>query len=250
MTNPLEAQEISAGFAATEVLHRVSLTLPPGPSGVALVGESGSGKSTMGRVLLGLHEPTAGRILIDGVDVTQMSGSARRAARRHIQPVFQDGLESLDPRMRMSACIGEAMAHRDRSERDDLITELVGQVGLSTALLNRFPHQLSGGQRQRVALARALAAEPTALILDEPTSALDVTVQRQVLELLSRVQRERSLSILLITHNLAIVPQLCDGVIVLRRGEVVESGPTEQVLTAPTSDYAKALIAAVPTLRM
>ena len=248
MTSPLEACGITAGYSGTTVLHDVSLRLPPGPSGLALVGESGSGKSTMGRVLLGLHAPTSGRVLLDGRDAADLSGAARRNARRRIQPVFQDGLESLDPRMTVSQSVGEALAHRDRSDRPDLIADIAGQVGLGTPLLNRYPHQLSGGQRQRVALARALAAEPTVLILDEPTSALDVTVQQQVLELLSRVQRERSLSILLITHNLAIVPQLCEEVIVLRRGEVMESGTTSQVLLHPANPYTQALVAAVPVL--
>jgi oligopeptide/dipeptide ABC transporter ATP-binding protein len=218
---------------------------------LGLVGESGSGKTTIGRAIVRLTEPASGEITVEGRNAFKARRGELKTYRKSVQIVFQDPDSTLDPRMRVGAAITEALrAHAvvERSAWRSRVTELLTAVGLQAEHAGRLPHQLSGGQRQRVAIARALAVEPRLLVLDEPTSALDVTVQARVLELISRLREERSLAYLLISHNLAVVEQLCERVVVLYLGQVVEQGEAKRVLTRPVHPYTRALRAAVPEL--
>jgi oligopeptide/dipeptide ABC transporter ATP-binding protein len=247
----LEARDLVVRFGPVVAVDGVSLTIPPGPHGVGLVGESGSGKTTIGRVLVRLQRPASGSLTMNGGDVLHARGALLKAYRKSVQIVFQDPDSTLDPRMRVEAAIAEALRAHDVVERaavGDRVKQLLAEVGLEPDHAERFPHQLSGGQRQRVAIARALAVEPGVLVLDEPTSALDVTVQARILELIVRLRDQHSLSYLLISHNLAVVEQLCEHVAVLYLGQVVEDGPAETVLRRPAHPYTQALRAAVPEL--
>ncbi|MFI9028011.1 ABC transporter ATP-binding protein [Streptomyces sp. NPDC053560] len=245
----LEARELTVVYGGTAVVDGVSLTLPEGPYGLGLIGESGSGKSTVARCLLGLVAPTSGTVRFGGVDVSGLRRS--RPYRRAVQIVVQDTEGALDPRMRVGTAISEVLrAHRmvPRGAEAGRVTELLADVGLTAAHAARFPHQLSGGQRQRAAIARALAVRPRFLVLDEPTSALDTTVQARILDLLRRLRTEHRLSCLLISHDLAVVEQLCPHVIVLHGGRVVEEGALADVLHHPRHPATRTLRDAVPRL--
>jgi oligopeptide/dipeptide ABC transporter ATP-binding protein len=247
----LELRHLVVRFGPVVAVDDVSLEIPEGPYGVGLVGESGSGKTTIGRVLVRLQRPASGELLLRGRDVLAARGSELKAYRKSVQIVFQDPDSTLDPRMRVDAAIAEALrAHRvvEGGAVAGRVLELLEEVGLGADHAARFPHQLSGGQRQRVSIARALAVEPLALVLDEPTSALDVTVQARILDLVVRLREERRLSYLLISHNLAVIEQLCEHVIVLYLGQVVEAGPADTLLRRPAHPYTQALRAAVPEL--
>jgi len=252
-TDVLQVDGVTLSYGKRAVVHDVSLALAHGPTGVALVGESGSGKTTVARALLGMIQPTSGRVLFGDTDVSTFSRAQRAEYRRTVQPVFQDGTEALDPRMTIGKALAEALsvspdANLRGAAKASRIAELLDDVGLSSAIVDRLPHQISGGQRQRVCIARALAVRPQVLLLDEPTSALDVTVQSKILELLRRLQQEHSLSYLLITHNLAIVESLCSFTAVMFAGRVVEQGPTREVLMSPSHPYTASLIAALPRM--
>ncbi|RKE23078.1 ABC transporter ATP-binding protein [Streptomyces sp. TLI_171] len=228
----------------TTALEAVDLELHPGET-LGLVGESGSGKSTLARALVGAHAPDAGSITFDG---KPLDG---RRARREIQMVFQDPYASLNPRLTVGRIIAEPLiAHRigDRAQRQARVAELLEQVGLEPAAAGRPPREFSGGQRQRIGIARALAPEPSVLVCDEPVSALDVSIQAQVIDLLSGLQRELGLAVLFIAHDLAVVRQVSHRIAVLHRGRIVESGPADRVITAPEHPYTAELLAAVPTL--
>ncbi|MEV0582206.1 ABC transporter ATP-binding protein [Nonomuraea sp. NPDC050310] len=245
----LKADNVTLGYGGRPVVHDVSVEVTEG--GVGLIGESGSGKTTVARALLGLIKPMSGAITYGTRDLNALGRADRAAFRGQVQPVFQDGSEALDPRMRIGSSIAEALdAHHrlDRAARDARITELLESVGLDPALAERRPHQLSGGQRQRAVIARALAVEPDILVLDEPTSALDVTVQARVLDLLASLASSRGLTYFLITHNLAVVDRLCRTSQVLFAGRVVEAGPTRTLLTRPAHPYTAALRDAVPKI--
>ncbi len=247
----LEVRDLVVRYGPVIAVDGVSLSVPAGPAGLGLVGESGSGKTTIGRAIVRLTEPVAGEVTVDGVNAFTARRGELKAYRKSVQIVFQDPDSTLDPRMRVGAAITEALrAHAivDRSAFPARVEELLTAVGLQGEHAERLPHQLSGGQRQRVAIARALAVEPRLLVLDEPTSALDVTVQARVLELISKLREERSLAYLLISHNLAVVEQLCEQVAVLYLGQIVESGQANQVLARPVHPYTRALRAAVPEL--
>ncbi|WP_433477245.1 ABC transporter ATP-binding protein [Spirillospora sp. CA-142024] len=248
----LSADDLTISYERTRVVHDVSLTVPETSGGVAVIGESGSGKTTIARALLGLVKPERGSVLFRDRNIAELDRAGRALYRSQVQPVFQDGSEALDPRMRVGASISEALRLRRRralaGRAAPSVSDLLTDVGLDPALADRRPHQLSGGQRQRVVIARALAVGPRLLILDEPTSALDVTVQAHVLDLLAGLRDEHGLSYLLITHNLAIVDRLCDTVHVLFAGRIVESGPIGDVLGAPAHPYTAALRDAVPRL--
>ena len=228
----------------------VSLSLGRGET-VGLVGESGSGKSTLGRMLLGLLPPSEGQVWFDGVDLARATPAERRVLRRRMQIVFQDPHSSLDPRRTIGAQIADGPtihALVPPAERRAQVEALLGQVGLAPMHADRYPHEFSGGQRQRIGIARALATNPEFLVADEPVSALDVSVQAQVLALLADLRSRFGLALLFISHDLAVVRSLCDRVVVLYLGRVMESGPVAQVLEAPRHPYTQALLSAAPSL--
>jgi peptide/nickel transport system ATP-binding protein len=272
----LEVRDLKVSFGPVRALDGVSLGLERGPFGLALVGESGSGKTTAGRAILRLVPAAGGTVRFDGQDVLALRGRRLRDYRRAAQIVFQDADNSLDPRMRIGAAIGEVLASHGLGSRDPAgcdpagrdpagrslrprgpagrgavagrVATLLSEAALGPGLASRYPHQLSGGQRQRVAIARALAVSPRLLVLDEPTSALDVTAQARILTLIRRLREERALTYLLITHNLAIVPGLCEQTAVLYLGRIVEAGPTADLLARPAHPYTLALCSAVPEI--
>jgi len=247
----LEIAGLEVRFGPVRAVDGVSLDVAPGPFGLGLVGESGSGKTTIGRAVLRLVPAAAGQIRFDGADVAELRGRELRDYRRAVQIVFQDPDNTLDPRMRVGPAIAEALAAHGivpRREAGERVRDLLAEVGLDPDFASRYPHQLSGGQRQRVAIARALSVQPRLLVLDEPTSALDVRAQARILELIGRLRGERSLAYLLITHNLAVVSELCEQIAVLYLGRVAESGPTAELLAAPAHPYTRALRSAVPEI--
>lgn len=235
----LRFEDVSVRFGPTLAVDHVSLEVPPGRI-VGLVGESGSGKSTLARAAVGLA-PYDGRILLDGRPVPQ------RGRERPLQMVFQDPYSSLDPRMSIGESIAEAIPPgRSRTERRAEVARLLQLVHLDPTRSDARPAAMSGGQRQRVALARALAGRPQVVIADEITSALDVSIQGAVLNLVRELQRDLGISMLFISHNLAVVRYVATDVAVMYRGRIVEQGPTAQVLAEPDHDYTRELLAAVP----
>ena len=238
------------GAAAHRAVNAVDLTVASGTVH-GLVGESGSGKSTLAAAAVGLVRVAGGTIRLDDQDLTGGLAAARRA-RRRVQLVFQDPYSALDPHLPIGASIVEAMrvsaVRRTRAERARRVEELLDLVRIEPGRARDLPASFSGGQRQRVTIARALAAEPEVIIADEITSALDVSVQSVVLNLLRDLQRELRLTILFISHNLAVVRYMCDTVSVMRRGHLIESGDTEQTLVAPRHAYTRELLAAVPVM--
>jgi ABC-type glutathione transport system ATPase component len=219
---------------------------------MAIVGETGSGKTTTARMVVGLETATSGTVAVDSVELSgRPRPSERRRRARLMQLVFQNPMLSLDPRQAIASSIREVIEfHNLRSSRESpaRVLELLAAVGLDARLATSRPKQLSGGQCQRAAIARALAAEPELLVLDEPVSALDVSTQAQILNLLADLKSQLGLSLLTISHDLALVRQLSDDVVVMRRGEVVEAGPVDDVLSRPKDDYTRRLVAAVPEI--
>ncbi|XWN34294.1 MAG: dipeptide ABC transporter ATP-binding protein [Devosia sp.] len=215
---------------------------------LGLVGESGCGKSTLGRSILRLETPREGEILFEGEDLLAARADRLRALRRNIQMIFQDPMSSLDPRMRVRDIIAEGLAVRRvaRAERDARVRELIDLVGLSPHHLDQYPHEFSGGQRQRIGIARALALRPKLIVADEPVSALDVSVQAQVLNLLSDLQDAFGLTYLFISHDLAVIEYLADRVGVMYLGKLVELAPSEAFFAQPRMPYSQALLSAIP----
>ncbi|MGH2765240.1 MAG: ABC transporter ATP-binding protein [Actinomycetota bacterium] len=251
MTALLQVEDLHVRFGPVRAVDGVSFELPSGPFGLGLVGESGSGKSTIARAIVRLVPAERGVIRLEGRDVLPLRGGDLRAYRRAVQIVFQDPETTLDPRVRVGPAVTEPLRSHGIARGDGArrrVEGLLREVGLQAQLAGRYPHQLSGGQRQRVAIARALAVEPRVLVLDEPTSALDVTVQARILELIGRLRRDRGLAYVLISHNLAVVEQLCEETSVLYLGRIVERGPTSQVLARPAHPYTVALRSAVPEI--
>jgi len=239
-----------AGFFAPRgetALDDVALVLNRGET-LGIVGESGSGKSTLARCIVRLLDPDAGRIIFDGQELGRLKGRALRDTRRRIQMVFQDPYSSLNPRHRVGAILtaGPRAHGEGAAEAQARAAEMIQLVGLPPEALARFAHEFSGGQRQRIGLARALMLKPDLLIADEPLSALDMTVQAQMLALLDDVRRKMNLAMLFITHDMRVAAQICHRVMVMRRGRVVESGPTRALFEAPRDDYTRALLAAIP----
>lgn len=217
---------------------------------LGLVGESGSGKSTLARLLTGLERPTSGEVKVLGERTDNLRGRRMREARRHIQMIFQDPATALDPRMTVQALIGEPLIiHPDvvpRKARREWVMELLELVGLNPDHASRYPHQFSGGQRQRIGIARALALRPDVLVCDEPVSALDVSVQAQIINLLSNLQRELGIACLFIAHDLAVVEHIADRTAVMYLGRIIETGRSEDLYDAPRHPYTQALLSAIP----
>lgn len=230
-------------------LDGVSIEIARGET-LAVVGESGCGKSTLARTALGLISPTSGRVLFDGVDLASLDPSAAREIRSRMQLVFQDPFSSLDPRMRIVDIIAEPLrAHgraRDVGERRATASSLLEMVGLGSDALDRFPHEFSGGQRQRICVARAIALKPDLVVCDEPLSALDVSVRSQVINLLTALKRELSLTYLLISHDLSVVRYMADRVAVMYLGRVVEAGSADEVFESPLHPYTRSLLDSAP----
>ena len=229
----------------------VSFTLTKGET-LGLVGESGCGKTTVARSLLRLIPATSGHVLFDGQDVLRASRSQLKSLRSKMQIVFQDPYGSLDPRRTVGDSIAEGLVIHgigDRQRRQELVSTMIEKVGLSPAVLERFPHEFSGGQRQRIGIARALVMDPTLLVLDEPVSALDVSIQAQVLNLLRALQADMGLTYLFVAHNLGVVEYISTHIGVMYLGKMVERGPSKDVFHRPLHPYTKALAAAVPRPR-
>jgi peptide/nickel transport system ATP-binding protein len=253
----VEIRDLAMHFGPVRSLVKavdgVSLDLRPGET-LGIVGESGSGKTTMGRCLLRVCDPTAGSILYrraDGsaVDVVKADKKTLKECRREIRMIFQDPVSSLNPRMTVAQIVGEPLLVNgiaQGKELDDRVAELLRKVGLEPAWRERYPHAFSGGQRQRIGIARAIALNPRVIVADEPTSALDVSLRAQMLDLMMTLQDQLGLSYVFISHDISVIRYMCDRVAVMYRGRVVEAGPTEQVVDAPTHAYTQALLSAIP----
>jgi ABC-type glutathione transport system ATPase component len=248
VTQLFKRYRLRGGAGVVKAVDGVSLSIARGET-LGLVGESGSGKTTVSRCLMRLIEPSGGDIRFDGADVLAQRGRDLSALRRRMQIVHQDPYSSLDPLMRIGRIIGlplRLLRGMDRDAARARTADLLAEVGLSAHHADAFPHELSGGQRQRVAIARALSLEPDLLIADEPVSALDVSVQAQVLNLLLRLQRERGLSMLFISHDIAVVDHMSDRIVVMQHGRIVEEGSAAQVTEQPVHEYTRLLLAARP----
>ena len=247
---PLPRTSLLGPRPQVHALRGVSLDIHAGRS-LGVVGESGSGKSTLARLVMALDTPSAGSVELLGRDLHRLTACELRAARRDLQMVFQDPYGSLDPRQTVETIVTEplqALANATKAELRERAAEVLAQVGLRAGDAHKYPHEFSGGQRQRIAIARALITRPRLIVADEPVSALDVSVQAQVLNLLQDLQERHGVSYLLISHDLAVVQQLCDEVLVLYQGQVVERGAPQALFTQPRHPYTQALVAAVPRM--
>lgn len=258
MTAVVEARELRrvyrvggglfGGARELVAVDGVSFRLGAGRT-LALVGESGCGKSTLARMVTMIEKPTAGGLVIDGIDAVAARGAERRRLRRTVQIVFQDPYGSLNPRQKVQTILEEPLvvnADMPASERRAAVADMMRKVGLRPELARRYPHMFSGGQRQRIAIARALMLRPKVVVLDEPVSALDLSIQAQVLNLLEDLQAELGLAYLFISHDLSVVRHIADKVAVMYLGRIVEAGPKEDIFRAPAHPYTRALLAATP----
>jgi peptide/nickel transport system ATP-binding protein len=257
----LQVQQLGRRFAlprtrfwdaapSLQALTQVSFTLHAGKS-LGVVGESGSGKSTLARLVMALDTPTEGQVLFKGQDIHRMPAADLRPLRSGFQMVFQDPYGSLDPRQKVLSIVTEPLQSGlkpsdGRTELKDRAAQALSEVGLRSADLDKYPHEFSGGQRQRIAIARALITRPALIVADEPVSALDVSVQAQVLNLMMDLQDRYGLSYLFVSHDLAVVNLMCDDILVLQNGHVVEHGSAEQIFEHAAHPYTQALISAVP----
>ncbi|WP_213765949.1 oligopeptide/dipeptide ABC transporter ATP-binding protein [Caballeronia sp. dw_19] len=249
-TRWLRERNVLAAQAVTRAVEHVDLAIAPGEV-VGLVGESGCGKSTLGRIVSGLIAPTEGDVLVDGQDRATMSPAALRAARLAIQMIFQDPYSSLNPRRRIRDIVGEAPLVHGMIERSDLDAYVAAQLkraGLDPSLADRYPHEFSGGQRQRIGIARALAVNPSMLVCDEAVAALDVSIQAQILNLFMDLREQLNLTYLFISHDLGVVEQLSDRVVIMYLGRVVESAPVEEIFRHPNHPYTQTLLAEIPRI--
>ena len=241
----MTARPLMGAAPRIEILKGLSFSIPRGEV-LGIVGGSGSGKSTLGRALVRLLQPSDGRILFDGSDITHLTEAGLRPLRRRFQMIFQDPMSSLNPRHRVGTIIAEPL----RLHRFDAVTDRVAraldQVGLPRAFASRYPHELSGGQRQRVGIARAIALEPDFILADEIVSGLDVSSQAQVLNLLEKLVRDLGLTLAFISHDLSVIRRLCQRTIVLHRGEIAEDRPTAELFADPQASYTRELLDAIP----
>ncbi|MFB8374382.1 ABC transporter ATP-binding protein [Paenibacillus taichungensis] len=245
---PVRKGLLNRTVAHVKAVDDISITIHEGET-FGLVGESGSGKSTVGRTIVRLTEKTEGLIRFQGVDLHQLSMQEVRKIRPQLQLIFQDPYSSLNPRIRIGDAIGEAVLDHGlatASEVRDLVKEVLGACGLSSYHIDRFPHEFSGGQRQRIGIARALILNPKLIIADEPVSALDVSIQAQIINLFRRLQQERGLAYLFISHDLSVVEHLCDRIGVMYLGSMVETASRDELFGNPLHPYTKALLSAVP----
>lgn len=234
----------------TKAVENVSFEIYPGET-YGLVGESGSGKSTIGRSIIRLYDPTAGKIIFDGMDISgKMSKKVSRELRTQMQMIFQDPMASLNPRKKIGDIIGEGLdihhMYKSSAEREEMIKSLLAKVGLSPEHASRYPHQFSGGQRQRVGIARALIMNPKLIIADECISALDVSIQAQVVNLMKDIQQETGAAYLFIAHDLSMVKYISDRIGVLHLGHLLETGTKEEIFEHPVHPYTKSLLSAIP----
>jgi ABC-type dipeptide/oligopeptide/nickel transport system ATPase subunit len=243
----VSVENVSFGYSrAQPVLKDVSLAIAAGAS-VGLVGESGSGKTTLLRLLLGLTRPGAGTISFDGALLDPGDRHLMRGYRRQVQAVFQDPYSSLDPRQRIESIVAEPLRSLGiPGNRRRMVEAALVSVGLEPDILRRFPHEFSGGQRQRIAIARAIVPRPKLLLADEAVSALDLSTKVRIVELLKELAAEMTL--VFVSHDLGVVAALCDEIVILEHGRIVEAGPTRQILDTPRHDYTKALLASVPRM--
>jgi ABC-type glutathione transport system ATPase component len=250
--HPVPKSTLFERRTVTTALDDVDLDVREG-SALGVIGESGSGKSTLVRLMLGLDEPTEGGVWFDGQAV-DAGATARRLhwLRRQTGVVFQDPYASLDPRMSVGRAVGEPLWALDILDggpaRRSRVAEALADVGLEPDAASRYPHEFSGGQRQRIALARAVVHRPRLLVGDEPMSALDVTVRAQILELLAKLRERDGLTLVIVSHDIGVVQNLCDDVVVMKDGHVVEQGPTTEVLLQPQAEYTQRLLASIPSL--
>ncbi|WP_411374461.1 ABC transporter ATP-binding protein [Arthrobacter sp. MPF02] len=240
-------RDLNVSFGAVHVLKNINMMVPSGTV-VGLVGESGSGKSTLGKTLVGINKPSSGQVLIDGKDCTKIHGKHRQQMRRKVQYIPQDPYSSLSPRRTTGQTLAEALDPHGANPRKhrEAITHALEQVKLDPAAADKYPHEFSGGQRQRIAIARALILQPKLVIADEITSALDVSVQADIITLLQNMRGTIDSAMLFISHNLAVVQQVCDQIIVMNHGRIVEHGPINAVYNNPQHPYTQKLLASVP----
>ena len=213
---------------------------------LGIVGGSGSGKSTTGRALVRLLEPTGGSVMFDGIEISHLGEAALKPLRRRFQMIFQDPMSSLNPRQRVGRIIGSALEAAEFDNVPDRIAEAMEQVGLGQGFTMRFPHEMSGGQRQRVGIARAIATRPDFILADEIVSGLDVSSQAQILELLRKLVSELNLTLAFVSHDLSVIRMLCDRVIVMQHGEIIEMGSVDHVFSNPAHSYTQDLISSIP----
>lgn len=249
----LEVQHLKKYFStSTGMLHAVddvSFQIEKGKT-LGIVGESGCGKSTIGRTILRLLEPTDGRIIFEGQDITGLPKNEMRELRKKMQIIFQDPFSSLDPRMTVAQTIAEPLVlhgiKKNKQAREEKVLELMATVGLAERLYDAYPHELDGGRRQRIGIARALALNPQFIVCDEPVSALDVSIQAQILNLMEDIQKNDSLTYIFITHDLSVVNHFADDIAVMYMGRMVEKAPAEELFDNPVHPYTQALLSAIP----